>query len=253
MFDAHVGGQIRIPKTAEVLAGRVRKAIIRGELKAGDKLPSEAQLIIDFEVSRPTIREAIRILESEGLISVSRGARGGAKVNVLSNSMVTRATGLALQSRGATLQDIYEARSMIEPPAARFAAETRPQAAAAALRLQHDKELAMSHGVELAKGVADFHRVLLEECGNIAVAVVGVALQDVVERHMQMSIRSNPRVLDVSEKQTRLGLRSQERLIELIEAGDGVAAETHWVNHMQAAGRVWLVNTASTSVVDILE
>ncbi|MFN3856852.1 MAG: FadR/GntR family transcriptional regulator [Caulobacter sp.] len=253
MFDSPIGGHIRIPKTAEVLAGRVRKAIIRGELKPGDKLPSEAQLIADFEVSRPTIREAIRILESEGLISVSRGARGGARVNPMSSEMITKAAGLALQSRGATMEDIYQARSLIEPPAARLAAENRSSQAAAALRAQLDVERSVSDRVALANAIADFHRVLLDECGNIALGVVGKALQDVTALHMRLSIRSRGPDLEVYDPQTKFGLRSQERVIELIEAGDGPGAEAHWVNHMKAAGRVWLANVGSTSVVDVLE
>lgn len=253
MFDSPMGGHIRIPKTAEVLASRVRKAIIRGELKAGDKLPSEAQLITDFEVSRPTIREAIRILESEGLISVSRGARGGARVNAVSSEMLSRATGIALQARGATMEDIYLARTLIEPHAARLAAELRPAEAAKALRIQLAVELTIEGQMARAKAVADFHRVLLEECGNIALGVVGRALQDVVALHMQLSIRANPRRLDINERTTKLGLRSQERLIELIEIGDGPSAEAHWIKHMEAAGKVWLAGVGSTSVVDVVE
>ncbi|NBB16493.1 GntR family transcriptional regulator [Caulobacter sp. SLTY] len=253
MFDSAISGSIRIPKTAEVLASRVRKAIIRGELKPGDKLPSEAQLITDFEVSRPTIREAIRILESEGLISVSRGARGGARVNAVSSEMITKAAGIALQARGATMADIYTARSLIEPPAARYAAETRPKEAAAALRAQLEIERTIGGQQALAAAIAEFHRVLLDECGNIALGVVGKALQDVVELHMQLSIRANARSLDVSDRRTRFGLRSQEKLIELIEAGDGPGAEAHWISHMAAAGKVWLEGVDSTAVVDVVE
>jgi GntR family transcriptional regulator, transcriptional repressor for pyruvate dehydrogenase complex len=253
MFDSPIGGHIRIPKTAEVLASRVRKAIIRGELKPGDKLPSEAQLISDFEVSRPTIREAIRILESEGLISVSRGARGGARVNALNSDMVTKAAGVALQARGATMSDIYEARALIEPPAARLAAERRPKEAAAALRAQLDLERSLETGPARAAAIAEFHRILLNECGNIALAVVGKALQDVVSLHMQLSIRARGTELPPDDRQTRFGLRSQERLIELIEAGDGPGAQAHWINHMDAAGKVWLDRVGSTSVVDVVE
>lgn len=250
MHGTAIGGQVRIPKTAEVLAARVRKAIIRGELRAGDKLPSEAQLIETFEASRPTVREAIRILESEGLITVSRGARGGARVNVLSLDLVTRAAGVALQARGATMADIYQARSLIEPPAARLAAEIRPGAAAAALRIQLELERGLEAGPTQAAAIAEFHRILLDECGNIALGIVGKALQDIVSRHMQLSVRVRD---ELSARQVRFGLRSQERLIELIAAGDGAGAESHWVAHMEAAGRVWLANIGSTSVVDVLE
>jgi GntR family transcriptional regulator, transcriptional repressor for pyruvate dehydrogenase complex len=69
--------QVRVPKTAELVASRIRRAIVEGRIGAGENLPSEAKLVETFEVSRPTIRETIRILEFE--ITASRGARGGAR------------------------------------------------------------------------------------------------------------------------------------------------------------------------------
>lgn len=247
-------GGVRIPKTAEVVAGRVRKAIVRGELKPGDKLPAEAALIADFEVSRPTIREAIRILESEGLISVSRGAHGGARVNSPSGEVVTRAAGLALQFRGATIGDIYRARSEIEPPAARIAAETGGLDAAAALRAQLAIEnQVMDDNVLRGRAVADFHRILLERCGNIALGVVGQALHDVAARHMELAGRSPALSAEATRERNRLGFRSQEKLIEFIEARDGPGAQAHWVAHMTAAGKLWLKGFEDTSVVEILE
>ena len=71
-------GDIRVPKAAELVADKLRRRIVRGELKEGDKLPAESTLIEALGVSRPTMREAFRILEVESLITVSRGARGGA-------------------------------------------------------------------------------------------------------------------------------------------------------------------------------
>src|SRR3546814_10423999 len=84
---------VRVPKTAELVARQIRNAIIRGELVDGDTLPAESHLIAEFEVSRPTIREAVRILESEGLVTVARGARGGARVSSPNYEMVARAAG----------------------------------------------------------------------------------------------------------------------------------------------------------------
>src|SRR3546814_12149929 len=63
-----------------------------------------SHLIAEFEVSRPTIREAVRILESEGLVTVARGARGGARVSSPNYEMVARAAGITLQSQGVTIR-----------------------------------------------------------------------------------------------------------------------------------------------------
>ena len=69
---------IRVPKAAELVANRIRRAIVTGKLMDGQSLPSESRLMEEFQVSRPTVREGIRVLESLGLVTVGRGARGGA-------------------------------------------------------------------------------------------------------------------------------------------------------------------------------
>ena len=72
--------RVRVPKTAELVAGQIRRQIIRGDIEEGDALLPESELMSQFGVSRPTLREAFRILESESLITVTRGARGGARL-----------------------------------------------------------------------------------------------------------------------------------------------------------------------------
>ena len=71
---------VRAPKIAELIADQIRGNIVRGVLKAGDTLPPEVVLGKQFGVSRPTLREAFRILENESLIVVRQGSRGGVVV-----------------------------------------------------------------------------------------------------------------------------------------------------------------------------
>src|SRR6476661_7873987 len=83
----HGGGRVngvkaRVPKMAELVAAQLRRKIVRGELAEGEALPAESALMAEFAVSRPTLREAFRVLESESLISIRRGARGGARVQL---------------------------------------------------------------------------------------------------------------------------------------------------------------------------
>src|SRR5207248_3210260 len=106
---------LRVPKTAELVAARLRRRIVEGELLEGDALPPEAALREMFGVSRPTLREAYRVLESEGLIEVHRGARGGARVRVPNDEAAARYAGLVLQHRGTTVADVCAVRSIIEP------------------------------------------------------------------------------------------------------------------------------------------
>src|SRR3546814_1841939 len=71
---------VRIPKAAEIIAQAIRRRIVLGDLVEGDLLPTEADLMTQFDVSRPTLREAIRLLEAEGLVRVLRGAKGGVRI-----------------------------------------------------------------------------------------------------------------------------------------------------------------------------
>src|SRR5882724_6891973 len=119
---AQIGTIVRAPKTGELIATRLRRQIVRGELKPGETLPAEGQLMEQYGVSRPTLREAFRILEAETLISVRRGSRGGARVVAPDASVAARYVGLLLQIQGATINDVYEARMISEPPCARLLA-----------------------------------------------------------------------------------------------------------------------------------
>src|SRR5215218_6683547 len=125
--NSPVGQLVRAPKTAELIATHIRRQIVRGELKEGDTLPPEVRLMEQFGVSRPTLREAFRILETESLISVRRGSRGGAQVMAPDLSVAARYVGLLLQLQGATIVDVYEARMVLEPVCARLLAECRTE------------------------------------------------------------------------------------------------------------------------------
>ena len=113
---------VRAPKTAEIIADQLRSSIVRGVLKDGDALPTEVELVKQFGVSRPTLREAFRILESESLIVVRRGSRGGVLVSAPETSVAARDFGLLLQMSGTTLADVYAARTIFEPAAAEMLA-----------------------------------------------------------------------------------------------------------------------------------
>ena len=73
--------RIRQPRVAEIVASRLRDDILSGRIKEGDVLPSQDSLLSEFRVSPPALREAIHILETDGLISVRRGNVGGAVVH----------------------------------------------------------------------------------------------------------------------------------------------------------------------------
>jgi DNA-binding FadR family transcriptional regulator len=242
-------------RIAEHVADQIRNAIVRGELTHNHKLPAEAQLMELFSVSRPTLREAIRLLEGENLIEVSRGPRGGAKIKRFTPDRAARAIGETLQASRTTLQDVFAARLTIEPPAAGMAASCQPKEAASLLRRQIIAEYeTLGQVPQMAYNMSEFHITLVEVSGNQTLALLGRALQQIVLTHMSLiGYRVGPQ----EDQQTLLtnqreALQAHERLAALIELGDANAAETHWRQHLERWIPQWLAPPLSDSVLDVL-
>ena len=92
------------PRIAETVADELRRQIVDGELADGDLLPPQAVLVERFNVSLVSLREALRILETEGLVSVRRGNQGGAVVHAPTKSSAAYMLGLVLQSEHVLLE-----------------------------------------------------------------------------------------------------------------------------------------------------
>jgi DNA-binding FadR family transcriptional regulator len=250
------GSQLRVPKAAELLAARIRGQIIRSELKEGDALPAESELMERFGVSRPTLREAIRVLEMESLLRMRRGSRGGALVTAPDPQVAARAVGVLLQLRGVSLQDIYEARMMIEPMAARRIAEARDATAAINdLRGRNDAARESIRDFrEFPHRSWLFHRGLVEATGNQTLTVLIQTIADIIE--LQLTRRySRPMGPAEVEEQVRLNLKSvraDDKLIKLLESQDADGAEAYWTKHLTAAGATVLGDDAD-KVIDLPE
>src|ERR1700744_5596862 len=91
---AQIGTVVRAPKTGELIATHLRRQIVRGELRPGETLPAESLLMEQFGVPRPKLREGVRILEANNLLSVRRGSRGGARLIAPDASVAARYVGL---------------------------------------------------------------------------------------------------------------------------------------------------------------
>lgn len=238
---------VRVPKTAELVARELRRRIVRGDLKEGDNLPPESSLIEEFGISRPTMREAFRILETERLISVSRGSRGGATVHLPDVDVVARYAGLYLQSRNTTLGDVYEARLLIEPPAARLLAERRPKRIIEQLRsMIADIEPRIEDAEAYSHHAAEFHRLVIEGAGNETLNLLGQVMHYIWEAQLLNAVGTR---YDV--ELAKRGLRSEKRLLDLVEAGDAEAAEKHLRQHLENSRKV-LRRLSSKSIVEVL-
>jgi DNA-binding FadR family transcriptional regulator len=247
------GGQLKVPKAAEIVSNELRRQIIRGEIASGAALAPENALMERFGVSRPTLREAVRILESEGLITIIRGARGGSVVHRPSVDIATRYLGLILQVNGTSLAEIYQVHALIEPAAARVVAEKQGAKAGPVLRdcLAAGREH-LDNDFLYGTDTARFRNKLIELAGIPTLSLLTAVLDDIFERSWATLTVAAGQQVD-NQRAKRRGIRSSEKLIEFIEAGDGRGAEEHWRKHTAMVGasmRQWL---EATHVIDILE
>ena len=90
--------RIRQPRVAEIVAARLREDILSGRLREGDILPTQESLFVEFGVSPPAVREAVHLLETDGLVSVRRGNMGGAVVRQPSAERTAQMISMVLQS-----------------------------------------------------------------------------------------------------------------------------------------------------------
>ncbi|MDA4105922.1 GntR family transcriptional regulator [Mycobacterium holsaticum DSM 44478] len=241
---------VRSPKTAELVAGTLRRMVVDGQLKEGDFLPNEAELMAHFGVSRPTLREAVRVLESERLVEVRRGSRTGARVRVPGPEIVARPAGLLLELSGATIADVSVARSGIEPMAARLLAEVGTAADFEELeKMLADDIPAGWQSDRFAETTQAFHLRLVQLSGNATLAIIAGMLHEITVRHTAFVFKEGR---PVSKADYEKLMRSYRKLMQILRSRDGAAAESHWRKHLDVARELSLQGLEDVKVRDVM-
>lgn len=243
-------------KVADLVASRLRTMIAKGELVEGDWLPTEAELTELFDVSRPTLREAFRLLEGDGLVRIRRGPPGGARVQIPGPEQAARLFGLILTLSGTTLRDVYEARMLIETASVRRLAEVADSDVVASLREAIETARAsIDDDTAFAVATTTFHLALVSAAGNHTLFAVIGTLSEITTRHVALSYReSRQRNADELLELNERAMRGYEKVVNLIEKGDADRAEAYWHEHMQVALEyLESENDATRAVIDVLE
>ena len=222
------------PKAAELVAAELRHQIVTGRLKPGDKLHPENALQAEFAISRPTMREALRILESESLIAISRGKHGGARVTAVDLGCAASQVGVYLQIEGTTLQDLWLARTIIEPPAAGLLAAQRNPAALAELEanIAAAREAAQTDLIRYADLSAEFSMLITRHCGNKTIHLLASLIYDIIRRqHEDVTARTSSKA-SVGQLREE-SLRSRQMAVDLMRSGNPAAVESFWRAHLE--------------------
>jgi len=239
------------PKLADLVAQDLRTWIVRGALREGDRLPTLDRLAIRFGVSLAAVREALRILETEGLLEIRRGAKGGVAVKAPSLDVVTRSVGVFLQHQKVTLDDLLSARLGLEPFAAgRLAAHPTTAIISTLEDLVAEGERCLSDPLDFARVATAFHRAVVALMGNKTLSVVHATLLNIVEAELT-SLASRGKTGASTTGQRQRSLKSYRRLLGLIRARDAFGAEQHWTQHLENQAKVLLSMDPGMLIIDL--
>jgi GntR family transcriptional repressor for pyruvate dehydrogenase complex len=223
-------------RTAEIIADELRRQIIDGELADGDVLPRQEVLVEQFNVSLVSLREALRILETEGLVSVRRGNRGGAVVHAPAKAGAAYMLGLLLQSDYVPLADLGTALQELEPMCAALAAR-RPDRADGLIPKLRELNAAMAESIDDGARFTEignqFHDVVVRGCGNhTMIAVVG-SLETLWTSHLQQwADKTAARGEYPSMSKRRVALNVHNKITDAVEAGEGERARRLAARHL---------------------
>ncbi|OPY68686.1 MAG: HTH-type transcriptional regulator LutR [Syntrophorhabdaceae bacterium PtaU1.Bin034] len=159
--------RIKSPKLSETIIVQIKKSIIEGRYKPGDRLPSEKELLEIFAVSRSSLREALRTLEEMGLIVIKRGALGGAYVRQREISSFSNALVDIIRMADITFDELSEMRLIVEPYTAKLAARNRTSEDVKELEKQNFvREKAIEDGKIPIVVDISFHQAIALACKN---------------------------------------------------------------------------------------
>jgi GntR family transcriptional repressor for pyruvate dehydrogenase complex len=219
----------RVRKAYEQVVDQVRDLVVSGGLAPGDRLPSETALAREFGVSRATIREALRVLSTQKLIQTTKGADGGSYVTLPTvdhiSEFVRSHVHLLSDAEDVTLEELLEARELVEVPAARLAAERRSEADLERLHASVPAEPLRFPANEQFAWNKEFHTIVMEACAN---KLLYIALQPVFSVLQRSLARSS---LGVGFHRTIN--EDHQRIAEAIEACDADAAGREMHAHLE--------------------
>ena len=219
---------IHVPKSSDVLADQLRKQILGGELAPGAPLPTERDLVLQTRLSRGSVREALRILEAEGLVSTRPGRLGGSVARQPGDESLAKYINLFVHGRGISLKSVLQTREAIEPSLARLAALNRTAA-------ERDELVRATERVEQA--YADTPLYLAENvkwhCA-IAAASHNELLRAFMVAISSMIYEASAIENFATEDIRRVVIKAHRRILDAIVAGDGAAAERRMARHLAA-------------------
>lgn len=216
---------IKSTRIYQEIVRQVKAMIAEGRLKSGDRLPPERDLAEKFLVSRTSVREALRALESLGLIEIRPGE--GTFVREVSIDALVEPLALIMVSQREAIGELFEARRLLEPSIAALAAErATPDEVHEMTRILEEQAKEVAAGKTGFAQDAEFHAAVGAAAHNRAITRVAQSLMDLLAQSREESINTPGRA-------TR-SHQDHRRILAAIQHRDPAAARAAMLEHLQA-------------------
>jgi GntR family transcriptional repressor for pyruvate dehydrogenase complex len=222
---------MEVPKASDVLANELRERILSGDYAEDTPLPPERELVVQTRMSRTTVREALRILEVQGLIRIKAGRAGGAFVQRPGEESVANSLELLIRGRQIRLASVHETREAIEPSCARLAALNRTSGDLHRLDAANEALAAASDLEEFLRANVDWHIAVATASHNEILTGVMMALSRAIYTTTNNESFVNDEVRDIAAR----AHRSVTRAIRERDAEAAVRRMTRHVHSYAAA------------------
>lgn len=219
-------GPVKVEKSFEALASKLRERILSGEIPAGESLPNERELGDQTGLSRGPIREALRILEAQGLVSTRPGRNGGRVALQPTFEFLQTSIQSFIRGRQIPFDALLETTEALEPVLASLAAQHRTDADLFTLRRLGDELKAATIPSEIHAANARWHLGVARASHNLLLITVAEALGPLMH---------DPHVDNFASAEMRDAvLRAHERVHQAIEEQDAEAASRRMARHIRA-------------------
>ncbi|TAK07703.1 FadR family transcriptional regulator [bacterium] len=215
---------IKKTRIYEEVVSQIHELIREGKFKAGDQLPSERELAETFKVSRTSVREALRALETQGLV-VSRTGTGTFIADLPIESLVAPLATLLIEEKNA-LVDIFEMRKLIEPHIASLAAERATKRDIERMkRILEKQREEVDRGATGVEEDAEFHFSIGRATQNQALEKLVSGLMDILSHSREESLQTPGR--------SQASLESHHKILSAIQDHDKEKARAAMLRHIE--------------------
>jgi len=215
---------VKKKRVYEDIVQQIHHLIQKGRLKQGDQLPTERELVDTFKVSRASVREAIRYLESMKLVESRQG--NGTYVIASSEEALVQPLASTLFLEKDNLMDIFSIRKIIEPQVAELAAEKATASEMNELEeILQEQARNLAEGLNLTKTDSEFHNLLIQTAKNRVLEKLLLAILDLLEQ-------TREKYLQV-EGRAQKSLKGHQEILSAIKARNPVAARKAMRHHLE--------------------